>query len=558
MSTWAIPSYAEWAVPGYTEERLIGHGVSGRVVAAVNDATGQPVAIKYLDAFLVRDADFLWRYRAEVERLLTLDAAHVVRLFDFVEQPGEGAAIVMELVDGVSLRTMIDRGRNRPLSPAGALVMLKDTLLGLGAAHSRRLPHRDVKPDNVLIDAGGWCTLTDFGVAVKPDKQMPAAGTPAYLAPELWNGAENVPATDVYAVTVTFYESLTGKPPFSGRLSQLRHQHESTPAALDRVDPPLRDLIAWGMAKNPADRPRGTRSFLGQVESRAAAAYGPQWEDQGRRELAERATALIPLLAAGGGSSAMSTRLARRKVLIFSSVAAVAVLAIGGVAAATVLRPSGNAQLSSLSASAMSAQVAVTPPVAESKCTTAAPFTYSGSVTATEPGTVTYRWLYSTGKQGPVQTLNFTAPRDQRVSGGTVKASKTGSGWAEIKLLSPAEKTSNRATYKLMCGDAPAKATASASARATAPATRRTSAKASASPATTKATATPTATKTTTRPTPTPTPKGTTTKPTPTPRPTRTTTTPTPTPTPTASRTAAAVGGAALPQERGQTRFVRS
>jgi eukaryotic-like serine/threonine-protein kinase len=511
------------------------------------------VAIKYLETNLVRDADFLWRYRAEVERLLTLDAAHVVRLFDFVEQPGEGAAVVMELVDGVSLRTMIDRGRNRHLSPAGALVMLKDTLLGLGAAHSRRLPHRDVKPDNVLVDAGGWCTLTDFGVAVKPDKQMPAAGTPAYLAPELWNGAENVPATDVYAATVTFYESLTGRPPFSGRLSQLRHQHESTLVALDRVDPPLRDLIAWGMAKDPADRPRGTRSFLGQVEARAAAAYGPQWEDQGRHELAERATALIPLLAAGGGSSAMSTRLARRKVLIFASVAAVAVLAIGGVAAATVLRPSENAQLSSLSASTTAAQVAVTPPVVESKCTTATTFTYSGSVTATERGTLTYRWLYSTGKQGPVQTLNFSAPRDQQVSGGTVKASKTGSGWAEIKLLSPAAKTSNRATYRLMCGAANGKIVPTASAGATAPATSRTSAKASASPTTTKAKATPapTATKTTTRPTPTPTPKRTTTKPTPTPRPTRTTTTPTPTPT--ASGTGAPAGGAALPQERVQT-----
>jgi hypothetical protein len=267
----------------------------------------------------------------------------------------------------------------------------------------------------------------------------------------------------------------------------------------------------------------------------------------------------------------MSTRLARRKLLVFASVAAVAVLAIGGVAAATVLRPSANAQLSSLSASTMSAQVAVTPPVAESKCTTATTFTYSGTVTATEPGTLTYRWLYSTGKQGPVQTLNFTAPRNQQVSGGTVKASKTGSGWAEIKLLSPAAKTSNRATYKLMCGAGsgkivpsasaqPAKATASAPVRATAPTTSRTSAKASASPATTKATPTPTPTavRTTTRPAPTPTPRRSTTTPTPTATPTRTTTTPTSTATPPASSTAAAAGAAALPQERVQTQFVRS
>jgi serine/threonine-protein kinase len=465
MSTWAIPSYAEWAVPGYTEDRLLGDGVTGRVVAAVNDASGQPVAIKYLETNLVRDDDFLWRYRAEVERLLSLDAAHVVRLFDYVEQPGQGAAIVMELVDGVSLRAMIGRGRSGTLGATAALVMLKDTLIGLGAAHSRRLPHRDVKPDNVLIDAGGWCTLTDFGVAVKTDKQMPAAGTPAYMAPELWNGADNVPATDIYAATVVLYESVTGKPPFPGRLAQLRDRHESAAVPLDRVDPPLRDLVAWGMAKNPADRPRGTRSFLGELEARAAAAYGPRWEDQGRRELAERATALLPLLAGGGGGSAMSTRLARRKVLTFASVAAVAVVAIGGVAAATILRPSENAQLSSLSASTMSAQVTVTPPVAASKCTTATTFAYRGTVTATEPGTLTYQWLYSSGKPGPVQTLSFTAAGDQQVSGGTVKASKAGSGWAEIKVLSPAAKISNRATYKLLCGAANGNIAASASVR---------------------------------------------------------------------------------------------
>ena len=105
---------------------------------------------------------------------MSLDAAHMVRLFDYVEQPGQGAAVVMELVDGVSLREVI--ARRGPLSAVAALVVLKDSLLGLAAAHSRRVPHRDLKPDNVLIDASGWCTLTDFGVAVKADKQMPAAG----------------------------------------------------------------------------------------------------------------------------------------------------------------------------------------------------------------------------------------------------------------------------------------------------------------------------------------------------------------------------------------------
>src|SRR3984885_6561978 len=237
MSAWTIPSYAEWAVPGYTEERLLGHGVSGRVVAAVSDATGRRVAIKYFDASLVSDPEFLAVFRAETERLRSLDAAHMVRLFDYVEQPGEGAAIVMELVDGVSLHEML--ARRGPLSAVAALVVLKDSLVALAAAHSQRISHRDVKPENVLIDARGWCTLTDFGVAVKTGKQMPAPGTLEYMAPELWNGAPNVPATDIYAATAVLCESLTGKPPFSGRTGRLRDHHESTPVPLDEFDPPL-------------------------------------------------------------------------------------------------------------------------------------------------------------------------------------------------------------------------------------------------------------------------------------------------------------------------------
>ena len=136
MTAWTVPSYAEWAVPGYTEERLLGHGVSGRVVVAVDDASGQRVAIKYLHENLVRDTEFLGELRSEVEQLAALNAPHMVRVFDYVEQPGEGAAIVMELVDGVSLREML--ARRGPLGAAAALVVLKDSLLALAAAHSQR------------------------------------------------------------------------------------------------------------------------------------------------------------------------------------------------------------------------------------------------------------------------------------------------------------------------------------------------------------------------------------------------------------------------------------
>ncbi len=537
-TAWTIPSYAEWAVPGYTEERLLGHGVSGRVVVAVHEATGRRVAIKYLDEDLARDPEFLSRLRAEAGRLRSLDAAHVARLLAYVEQPGQGAAIVMELVDGVSLREMIARGG--PLGAVAALVVLKDSLLGLVAAHSRRVPHRDLKPDNVLVDTQGRCTLTDFGVSVKADKQMPAAGAPAYMAPELWHGAPNVPRTDLYAAAAVFFESVTGKPPFSGRPGHLQDQHESAPVPLDQVDRPLQDLVAWGMAKNPADRPRNARDFLYDVTARAAAVYGPDWEGQGRRELAERAARLLPLLARGGGGSATATRRARRKMLTFASAAAAALVVLGAAGAYALTRNSASVQLSSSTADAFTAQATVTPPVVTSKCTTATSFAYSGTVTSTEPGTLSYQWLYSSGKPGPVQTLNFIGPATLPVSSGTVKAAKAGSGWAEIKMLGAPATTSNKATYKLVCGPASSEITSSApvqpAARATSPTPARTSAKPSASARKTTAAPTPAATKTSPA-TPTPTSAS--------PKPRRTTASPAPTksaaaPTDTAKSTAAA------------------
>jgi hypothetical protein len=455
MTAWTVPSYAEWSVPGYTEERLLGHGVSGRVVAAVSDADGQRVAIKYLREKLVRDPEFLGEFRYAAERLVSLNAPHMVRVFDYVEQPGEGAAIVMELVEGVSLHEMLSR--RGPLGAAAALVVLKDLLLALAAAHSHRLAHRDVKPENVLIDARGWCTLTDFGVAVKTDKQMPAPGTPEYMAPELWNGAPNVPATDVYAATAVLCESLAGKPPFSGRAGRLRDHHESTPVPLDEFDPPLQDLIAWGLAKDPAARPWNAASFLSEIEARAGAAYGPYWEDEGRRELAEREADLLPLLQGrAGGGSARVTRLARRKMLTFASVAAVAVVALVAAGAVVLSKTSGDqVQLNSVSATAVDAQITVTPPVVASKCTTPTTFTFTGSITDSQPGPLSYQWLYSSGKQGPVQTLNFTTAGQRQVSGGSVTTSTAGDGWAQLRLLlNPGTMTSDKTTYQLLCSSA--------------------------------------------------------------------------------------------------------
>ena len=315
-----------WAVPGYTEERELGHGGSARVVAATRDDTGQQVAIKYLAPRLARDPGFLARFRAEVELLASIDVPHVVRLFDYVEEPGVGAAIVMELVDGVSLHEMITR--QGATSPESALVVLKGSLLGLAAAHQLGIVHRDYKPENVLVDGAGNSKLTDFGVAVKAGARAPVGGTPLYMAPEQWNGEPATPATDIYAATAVFFECLTGQTPFSGRLEHLAMQHQTGEIPVALVDQPLQALIERGLAKDPRDRPAHAVEFVAELNSVADRAYGEDWEERGGNELAKRAAALLLLLLGGiagaaGGSFAATLlgSMGRRKKTVIAGAA---------------------------------------------------------------------------------------------------------------------------------------------------------------------------------------------------------------------------------------------
>ncbi|MEV5876306.1 serine/threonine-protein kinase [Streptomyces sp. NPDC052101] len=304
-----------WAVPGYAAVRTLGEGAGGRVVLARHTATGVPVAVKYLSERLCADREFLARFRAEARLLGEFRHPCVVRLYEYVEARA-GAAIVMEAVDGVSLRQLLRR--HGATGPEAALVLLKGSLLGLGAAHTAGVVHRDYKPENVLVRADGTSALVDFGIAVRSGRETEATGTPAYMAPEQWNGEPAGPAADVYAASVVFFESLTGRRPFPGDdVTALRLQHLNAPAPLDDVPAPVRALLRAGLAKDPADRP-GIETFLADLERSATEGYGAGWEERGRRRLAELA-ALLALLfpftttATLEGSASALTLLGRLK-----------------------------------------------------------------------------------------------------------------------------------------------------------------------------------------------------------------------------------------------------
>lgn len=309
---------------GYSEIADLGSGASGRVVRAVHDDSHTPVAIKYLAPRLAADPGFAERFRGEAQLLAGLRDENVVRFYEYVQWPG-GAAIVMELVDGVTLRELL-RSRGR-LPVEAALVLLKGSLLGLAAAHGRGVVHRDYKPANVLVDGEGHSKLTDFGVAVRAGDDVPVEGTPAYLAPEQWAGAPAVAASDVYSATTVFFECLTGHRPFEGHetTGDLARAHSAAPVPVHEVDEPLQGLLASGLAKQPGQRPASAGAFVEQLDQVASEHYGADWERTGRHRLATLAgllAASFPLALApqvgrpeAGGEAAPSPELTEQTEL---------------------------------------------------------------------------------------------------------------------------------------------------------------------------------------------------------------------------------------------------
>ncbi|MFC7101348.1 serine/threonine-protein kinase [Nonomuraea rubra] len=338
-------------VPGYTEVRELGSGAAGRVVLARRDYDGAEVAIKYLSDELRADVGFVARFRHEARLLATLQSQHHARLIDYVEA-GQGAAIIMELINGVSLRELLRS--EGPTGPEAALAVLKGSLLGLASAHAIGVVHRDFKPENVMVRADGTSKLVDFGIAVRVGEDANAAGTPPYMAPEQWSGAPSGPSTDVYAATVVFFECLTGMRPFRApNMAALARQHQSAPPPVEEVPGPLQGLVERGLAKDPAERPPSAEAFLTELEAVAAEAYGPDWEERGRRRLAALAGLLVLLFPsaleepAETQTSLAETRFPEPTRLLSKLPAKLALAGVGVgvlVAAVVVILTSGSAE----------------------------------------------------------------------------------------------------------------------------------------------------------------------------------------------------------------------
>ena len=254
----------------YEIEELCGSGGMSSVFRAHDRLLDRPVALKVLHGHHAGDEESVTRFRREARAVAQLSHPHIVTVIDRGEDEGR-QFIVFEYVDGQNLKELVGRSGRLPLRRALELTIAVAD--GLAFAHASGLVHRDVKPQNVLVDREGEVKVTDFGIARSLDRDhgvtLPGTvlGTSIYLSPEQAGGKPVTPATDVYSLGIVLWELLTGEVPFPGEsfvAVALRHINELPPELRElRPDasPRLAAAVARALAKDPRQRFPSMKAF---------------------------------------------------------------------------------------------------------------------------------------------------------------------------------------------------------------------------------------------------------------------------------------------------------
>ena len=258
----------------YELEELVGTGGMSSVFRARDRLLERPVALKILHPHYVADPDYVERFRREARAVAQLAHPNIVTVIDRGEQDGR-QFIVFEYIDGENLKQVVNREGALPVRDAVELTI--QVARALGYAHERGIVHRDVKPQNVILNEDGRAKVTDFGIARSVDvdgftQTGTVVGTSDYIAPEQAQGREVDAHTDVYSLGVVLYELLTGEVPFGGEnfvAVAMQHVHQPVPSVLERrADVPARldFVLRRALAKEPADRYGSMDEFVADLE----------------------------------------------------------------------------------------------------------------------------------------------------------------------------------------------------------------------------------------------------------------------------------------------------
>jgi serine/threonine-protein kinase len=275
-------------IPGFRLDRMIGEGGFGQVWSATREADDTRVAIKLLHLELVRSIDALTRFQRELDAIQRLQHPNVIRAIDHGTLSDGRPYLVLEYLEGPSLREVIqERGA---IPPTEVLEILGPICEALQVAHEAGLVHRDVKASNVILacrDGALRPVLLDFGLVKLVDQSGPGLtssrsmlGTPAAMAPEQMRGQPVDARTDVYALGLLAYHMFTGQPAFGGAPGVVQsylqvHGPRPRPSAKVDIDPAIDEPIGRALAPEPLERftsARGLFDALKQAVSPDAAA----------------------------------------------------------------------------------------------------------------------------------------------------------------------------------------------------------------------------------------------------------------------------------------------
>jgi eukaryotic-like serine/threonine-protein kinase len=321
--------------------RLIGRLGSGGVAdvwCAEDTMLDRRVALKFLHERFAQDEQFVERFRREASSAAGLQHQNVVGVFDRGTYDGTHY-IAMEYVEGASLKDLIDRG----LSVSEAVEIVRQVLAGARYAHAHGIVHRDMKPQNVLVDSEGRARVTDFGIARAGASEITQTGsvlgTAQYLSPEQAQGLPVTERSDLYSIGAMLYEALTGHVPFEGdspvtvALKQVS-ERPRPPSELNPAVPRALDAVVLkALAKDPANRFASADEFLAALDAADA--------DPSGRALGDTASHAAVAAAAGtpepppdGPPEHRGFFTPLRLILL-----ALVVLAAGGVLAYALTRP---------------------------------------------------------------------------------------------------------------------------------------------------------------------------------------------------------------------------